>query len=216
MAPKPKFYFFPPHPIPHPSVFCFLCTPSLNPQFSCFLAPQSSILNHQFSLFSLFSKFKLVSLPYYHKAESIWAGMTPKLESFISQGVDHFYICSDSTGAQYRNSKNAYFMKDFATKHKVKIDWIFTERHHGKSPADGIGGNVKNTVEQLTAFSTQHNIKNAEDVAYLLRSTDSNILVTNCVFYSIFLAKIQICRALHKQKMPIFSFFRHNNKFKNK
>ena len=27
-----------------------------------------------------------------HKAESIWAGMTPKLESFISQGVDHFYI----------------------------------------------------------------------------------------------------------------------------
>ena len=110
-----------------------------------------------------------------HKAESIWAGMTPKLESFISQGVDHFYICSDSTSAQYRNSKNAYFMKDFATKHKVKIDWIFTERHHGKSPADGICGNVKNTVEQLTAFSTQHNIKNAEDVANLLWSTERGI-----------------------------------------
>ena len=70
-------------------------------------------------------------------------------------------------------------MKDFATKHKVKIDWIFTERHHVKSPADGIGGNVKNTVEQLTAFSTQNNIKNAEDVANLLRSTDPNIMVTN-------------------------------------
>ena len=38
---------------------------------------------------------------------------------------------------------------------------------------------MKNTVEQLTAFSTQHNIKNAEDVANLLRSTDSNIMVTN-------------------------------------
>ena len=38
---------------------------------------------------------------------------------------------------------------------------------------------MKNTVEQLTAFSTQHNVKNAKDVANLLRSTDSNIMVTN-------------------------------------
>ena len=38
---------------------------------------------------------------------------------------------------------------------------------------------MKNTVEQLTAFSTQHNINNAEDVATLLSSTDSTIMVTH-------------------------------------
>ena len=112
-----------------------------------------------------------------HKAESIWAALTPMLENLVEQGVTEFYICSDSTGAQYRNCKNAFFMKNFAVQHGVMLNWIFTEKHHGKSPADGIGGNCKNQVEQLTAFSTEHNIRNAADVTELLSSTNTTIKI---------------------------------------
>ena len=114
-----------------------------------------------------------------HKAESIWAAITPTMEVLVLQGVRIFYICSDSTGAQYRNCKNAFFIRNFAMKFNVTVVWIFTEKHHGKSPADGIGGNVKNQVEQLTAFSTEHNVRNAEDVATLLGSTDTSIKVSH-------------------------------------
>ena len=114
-----------------------------------------------------------------HKAESIWAALTPKLESLVEQGVDKFYICSDSTGAQYRNCKNAFFIRHFATKHNVSVTWIFTEKHHGKSPADGIGGNIKHQVDQLTSFSTGHNIRNALDVVTLLSSTATSIQLSH-------------------------------------
>ena len=114
-----------------------------------------------------------------HKAESIWAALTPMLEELVEQGVKEIYICSDSTGAQYRNCKNAFLMRNFAMKHKVVLSWIFSEKHHGKSPADGIGGNIKNQVEQLTSFSTEHNIRNAADVTTLLKSTSTTIKITN-------------------------------------
>ena len=114
-----------------------------------------------------------------HKAESIWAALMPKLELLVLEGVKTFYICSDSTGAQYRNCKNAFFIRLFATKHNVSVIWIFTEKHHGKSPADGIGGNIKHLIEQLTAFSTEHNIRNASDVVTLLDSTNTSIKVTH-------------------------------------
>ena len=123
--------------------------------------------------------FAMLSDQNNHKAEAIWAALTPKLESLVVQGVKKFYICSDSTGAQYRNCKNAFFIRHFAIKHSVTVTWIFTEKHHGKSPADGIGGNVKHQVEQLTAFSTEHNIRNALDVVTLLRSTDTSIKVSH-------------------------------------
>ena len=114
-----------------------------------------------------------------HKAESIWAALTPMLTSLVEQDVKKIFICSDSTGAQYRNCKNAFLMRDFAMKNKVALFWIFTEKHHGKSPADGIGGNLKNQVEQFTAFSTEHNIRNAEDVTTLLNSTNTSINVSH-------------------------------------
>ena len=113
-----------------------------------------------------------------HKAESIWAALTPMLESLVEKGVDKFYICSDSTGAQYRNCKNAFFIRQFATKNNVTVTWIFTEKHHGKSPADGVGGNIKHQVDQLTAFSTGHNIRNALDVVNLLNSTGTSIQIS--------------------------------------
>ena len=95
------------------------------------------------------------------------------------EGVKKFVISSDSTGAQYRNCKNCFLMKLFCQKYKVELVWIFTEKHHGKSPADGIGGNVKNAVEQLTSFSNRHNIQNAQDVTDLLKSTDTMIEVSH-------------------------------------
>ena len=114
-----------------------------------------------------------------HKAESVWAALTPKLEILVSQGIKKVVISSDSTSSQYRNCKNVFYIKHFCVKYKVEMVWIFTEKHHGKSPADGIGGNIKNTVDQLAAFNTQHNIQNAKDVTDLLRSTDTSIEVTH-------------------------------------
>ena len=114
-----------------------------------------------------------------HKAESVWTALTPRLEQLVLEGVKKFVISSDSTGAQYRNCKNCFLMKLFCQKYKVELVWIFTEKHHGKSPADGIGGNVKNAVEQLTSFSNRHNIQNAQDVTDLLKSTDTMIEVSH-------------------------------------
>ena len=114
-----------------------------------------------------------------HKAESIWASLTPKMEQMVEEGINYFVICSDSTGAQYRNNKNVWLMKEFAMKNKVVIMWLWSEKHHGKGPADGIGGSIKNQVDDLTTFATGHNIQDAEGVARLMQGTYTTIKVSH-------------------------------------
>ena len=58
--------------------------------------------------------------------------------------------------------------KTWAVKYGINIQWLFTEAGHGKSAADGIGGNIKNLVKDKLAFNTQYTIKTMEDVVKLI------------------------------------------------
>ena len=63
-------------------------------------------------------------------------------------------------------------MKRFCSEFGISIRLIFTEAGHGKSPCDGVGGNVKTQVEAiaLEAFGNSENltIHSAEDVAKVI------------------------------------------------
>jgi hypothetical protein len=68
------------------------------------------------------------------------------------------------SGYLYQKDNNHGFaMITVENNHKAESIWA------ALSPADRIGGNIKNQVEQLTSFSTEHNIRNAADVTTLLK-----------------------------------------------
>ena len=108
-----------------------------------------------------------------HKAEAVNCAIRPKIEKLVAAGKKTFVICSDSPTAQYRNSKNIMLMKKLCQEFKISIRLLFTEAGHGKSPCDGVGGNVKTQFEMI-ALDIHGNkevlaIRNAEDVARLLK-----------------------------------------------
>jgi hypothetical protein len=83
-----------------------------------------------------------------------------------------FVICSDSPTSQYRNSKNVFLMKRLCLELDISIRLLFTEAGHGKSPCDGVGGNIKTQVEDiLLNIFVNHELEtihSAEDVAKLI------------------------------------------------
>ena len=82
-----------------------------------------------------------------HRAEAINCALKPKIVDLVQKGKRRIVICSDSPTSQYRNSKNIYLMKKIAQELNVSIRLLFTEAGHGKSPYDGVGGNIKTQVE---------------------------------------------------------------------
>ena len=82
-----------------------------------------------------------------HKAEAIHAALKHKIADLVENGKKRIVICSDSPTSQYRNGKNVYLMKRLAQELKINIRLLFTEAGHGKSPCDGVGGNIKTQVE---------------------------------------------------------------------
>ena len=82
-----------------------------------------------------------------HKAEAIHAALKHKIADLVENGKKRIVICSDSPTSQYRNGKNVYLMKRLAQELKISIRLLFTESGHGKSPCDGVGGNIKTQVE---------------------------------------------------------------------
>ena len=71
------------------------------------------------------------------------------IEELVAKGKKRFVICSDSPTSQYRNSKNCFLMKRFCIEFGISIRLLFTEAGHGKSPCDGVGGNIKTQVEAV-------------------------------------------------------------------
>ena len=57
---------------------------------------------------------------------------------------------------------------------KVKVNWYYNERHHGKGPLDDIGGTIKNKVYR-DAMSNKCLIKNAKDFANYANKTINGI-----------------------------------------
>ena len=99
-----------------------------------------------------------------HKAEAIHTSLNPKIKELAEKGFKEITIVSDSPTSQYRNGKNAYLTKQWAEHYKIRICWIFTEAGHGKSAADGIGGNIKNLAQDKQNMDTDCVIQNVEDV----------------------------------------------------
>ena len=65
-------------------------------------------------------------------------------------------------------------MKQLAMKHDISIRLLFSEAGHGKSPCDGVGGNIKNQVENAVlakiADSEPVSIHCAEDVKNVIET----------------------------------------------
>ena len=99
-----------------------------------------------------------------HKAEAIHAALDKKIKELAGEGYKEITIVSDSPTSQYRNGKCAYLTSKWAVELKVKILWIFTEAGHGKSAADGIGGNIKNKAQEKQNMEPDLVIKSAVDV----------------------------------------------------
>ena len=62
-------------------------------------------------------------------------------------GKTSIVVVSDTPTSQYRNAKNVFLMKSLAEELGINIRLLFTECGHGKSPCDGVGGNIKTEVE---------------------------------------------------------------------
>ena len=73
-----------------------------------------------------------------------------------------------------------WFTKELAAKHNIKIDWVFTESGNGKSSCDGIGGNIKNLIRDLTVFNTSQIITNAKDIINIITGKTTIDLNYNC------------------------------------
>ena len=108
-----------------------------------------------------------------HKAEAIHNALRPTIEDLVAKGKRRFVICSDSPTSQYRNSKNCFLMRRFCMEFGISIRLLFTEAGHGKSPCDGVGGNIKTQVEAvaLNIFGEHEldTIHSADDVARLIK-----------------------------------------------
>lgn len=107
-----------------------------------------------------------------HKAEAIHNAIRPTIEELLAKGKTRFVICSDSPTSQYRNSKNVFLMRRLCLELNISIRLLFTEAGHGKSPCDGVGGNIKTQVEDvLLNIHGNHELEpihNAKDVAKVI------------------------------------------------
>jgi len=88
---------------------------------------------------------------------------------------DHLYIISDSPTSQYRNAFCAYLTKKYAEEHSCKITWVFTETGHGKGPMDGVGGALKNKIDDVIAYLPNAVIRNADQLLIALPASETMI-----------------------------------------
>lgn len=89
-----------------------------------------------------------------HQPASLWAHLDPVLKDIRSTYPDisliHFF--TDGPFSQYRQKQNFYLASTALFDHGFKaMTWSFFEAGHGKGPADGIGGYLKRTADDLVA-----------------------------------------------------------------
>ena len=110
-----------------------------------------------------------------HKAEAINAAIKSEITNLVEKGKTTIVAVSDSPTSQYRNGKHVFLMKRLATELGITIRLLYTEAGHGKSPCDGVGGNIKKQVEEvlLNNYGEQNleKIHSVEDVKKALEKT---------------------------------------------
>lgn len=101
------------------------------------------------------SSFCTVSGNLSHNPAAIWAHLHPILSSIHDKfpEVNVLHVFSDGPATQYRQKQNFYLIstKLFSDYKFTKVTWNFFEAGHGKGAADGIGGFLKRTADQLVA-----------------------------------------------------------------
>ena len=139
---------------------------------SAFFAGQTTYEIHTGYQYTKTDSFASLSDANDHKAEAIAAALNPKIKELVEKGIKKVVICIDGPTSQYRNSKNVYLMKKLAMKHNISIRLLYTEAGHGKSPCDGVGGNLKTEVENAVlakiADSEPVSLHTAEDIKNVL------------------------------------------------
>lgn len=90
-----------------------------------------------------------------HNPAAIWAHLHPIFASVHDKfpEVNILHVFSDGPATQYRQKQNFYLIctKLFSDYKFIKVTWNFFEAGHGKGAADGIGGFLKRTADQLVA-----------------------------------------------------------------
>lgn len=106
-----------------------------------------------------------------HNPAAIWAHLHPIFSSIREKfpKVNILHVFSDGPATQYRQKQNFYLIctKLFSEYKFTKVTWNFFEAGHGKGAADGIGGFLKRTADQLVARGTD--ISDAENFYLALK-----------------------------------------------
>ena len=103
--------------------------------------------------------------------------------------IEQLFITSNNPTSQYHNKGCAFLTKRFVEEN-VNVTWIFTESGSGKSPMDGVGAAIKNSIDN--AMIAAESIPNvlvccAADVVPILNLVDVEI----CYYDTIHIDKIK-------------------------
>jgi hypothetical protein len=85
------------------------------------------------------------------------------------------FIFSDSPSSQYRNKNTIRMLCHLCTKFNFShgFEWLYTEKGHGKSCADGVGAAIKRQADSYVARGGSLN--NCDDLLQIL--SDSKIVL---------------------------------------
>ena len=111
-----------------------------------------------------------------HDAAAAWALLQPVLQKLceLKPSVKRIHFQSDGPLTQYKNKTNFYLFHFFSNKFNLtRTTWNYTTAGHGKSSADGIGGNVKNMCDNAVSNGTD--VHCAQDMIDVVKSKNSAI-----------------------------------------
>jgi hypothetical protein len=87
--------------------------------------------------------------------KDIYAHLKPILKRHMNEKIKKMHFMSDGPTTQYRNKSMFYVVAKFISADYPQVEcivWNFSECGHGKSIADGVGGTVKRTADNVIAF----------------------------------------------------------------
>ena len=109
-----------------------------------------------------------------HNSAAIWALLLPPINKLLSENpqIDTIHFQSDGPYTRYKNKSSFFLFKYHCKKLGLKsATWNFTASGHGKSVADGIGGNVKKMCDEYVACG--NDVWSAADIIKVVRQKDS-------------------------------------------
>ncbi|KAG8201275.1 hypothetical protein JTE90_016761 [Oedothorax gibbosus] len=102
-------------------------------------------------------QFGTISESMRHDGRAVWGHLLPVLQMIQKTWphINTIHFQSDGPTTQYRNKTNLFLLTYFANKLGLKeVTWDFSEADHGKSSADGVGGQLKTKAVQFVAHGT--------------------------------------------------------------